>query len=172
MLVYRLESTTLKGRNNLMKGYYNAGCMVHESDASIHLNPLEDETLGYHWAELLNNREEHNYHFGFESFTALRKWFYDVSKFKYTTKDLQISVYSVDQSQTVKGETQLIFKDKNPVHLYSLSCDAMLDSPEYYVYFERPSNQNSEVLTTSDTETKEVLKINKTLIYNVFNCLS
>lgn len=170
MLVYRLESTTLKGLNNLMKGYYNSGCMVHESDASIHLHPLEDSFLGEYWAELLNNREEHNYHFGFESFSSLRKWFYDVSKFKNVTKDLQISVYSVDENQTVKGETQLIFKDKNPVHLYSLSCDAMLDSPEYYVYFERSTDPEEEALITSEEETQEVLKVNKNLINSVFNC--
>ena len=171
MLVYRLESTTLKSVNNLMKGYYNAGCMVHESDASIHLNPLEDDLLGEHWAELLNNREEQSYHFGFESFSSLRKWFYDVSKFKSVTKELQISVYSVDKDSVIKGDTQLIFNDSKPVHLYSLSCDALLDSPEYYVYFERSSEDTTEVLTTfEEEETQDVLKVNKSLLNSVFNC--
>lgn len=170
MLVYRLESTTLKSSNNLMKGYYNSGCMVHESDASIHLNPLEDETLGSHWAELLTNKEEHNYYFGFESFSSLRKWFYDVNKFKNVTKELQISVYTVDSDSVIKGDTQLIFKDSKPVHLYSLSCDALIDSPEYYVHFERPAEDITEVLTTSEEETQEVLKVNKSLLNNVFSC--
>jgi hypothetical protein len=153
-----------------MKGYYNSGCMVHESDASIHLNPLEDDSLGDHWAELITNRVEHNYHFGFESFSSLRKWFYDVSKFKNVTKQLQISVYSVDKDSVINGDTQLIFNDTNPVHLYSLSCDALLDSPEYYVHFERPSEDLIEVLTTYEEETQEVLKVNKSLLNSVFNC--
>jgi len=170
MLVYRLESTTLKSVNNLMKGYYNAGCMVHEADASIHLNPLEDNSLGSYWGELVTNREAQSYHFGFESFSSLRKWFYDVSKFKNVTKQLQISVYSVDKDSVIKGDTQLIFKDTKPLHLYSLSCDALLDSPEYYVHFERPSEDIIEVLTTSEEEAQEVLKVNKTLLNSVFNC--